>query len=384
MNVRSQIPFSPAQTRSSLRIALSLLFTASLLSSCGDGSGQGGKAGGRSAMKFPVEVQTVAARSVVYHITAVGSVEAFEVVQVTSRVSGVIEKVNFTEGRTVRAGDVLVEIEPERYKLAVQSARATYEKALASKAEAEAGLARRKSVVEKNPGLIPGEEIEAWRTRVNIATADVAQTKAALDQAELNLRDAFVRAPVGGVIQTRTTQTGQYVQPGAVLATLVRRDPLLLRFKVTESDAARIAKGMKVSFKLRDEGVTYSAVITLVSSAADEVTRMVSATAEITDPNKERLRPGSFAEVKVPVGASKDMPVIPQTAIRPSERGFLVFVVEGEIAKERIVTLGLRTEDGSVEVTSGLHPGEQLIVRGAEALRDGIPVRMGDGKNPQD
>jgi membrane fusion protein, multidrug efflux system len=63
------------------------------------------------------------------------------------------------------------------------------------------------------------------------------------------------------------------------------------------------------------------------------------------------------------------------TAVRPSERGFLAYVVDGSVARERVIALGLRTQDGRVEVKSGVSPGEQLVVRGAEALRDGAEVR---------
>jgi multidrug efflux pump subunit AcrA (membrane-fusion protein) len=96
----------------------------------------------------------------------------------------------------------------------------------------------------------------------------------------------------------------------------------------------------------------------------------------VTDPERAALRPGSFAEIRVPIGSSSGTPVIPQTAIRPSERGFLAFVVEDGTARERVVTLGLRTADGRVEVRSGLSAGEPLVVRGAEALRDGARVRV--------
>ncbi len=196
-------------------------------------------------MQFPVETVIVRDRAVVYSLNAVGSVEAFEKVQVTARVAGVVEKVQFAEGSRVAAGQVLVEIEPQRYTLAVESAQAAHNKAIAAKSDAEAGLKRRETVDRQNPGLIPGEEIEAWRTKVLVAAAEMAQAGAALNQAQLNLHDAYVRAPVAGVVQTRTVQTGQYVQPGTVLATLVRRDPLLLRFQATEQDAVRLQPGMK-------------------------------------------------------------------------------------------------------------------------------------------
>jgi multidrug efflux pump subunit AcrA (membrane-fusion protein) len=109
---------------------------------------------------------------------------------------------------------------------------------------------------------------------------------------------------------------------------------------------------------------------------------MVRATAEVTSEGRDALRAGAFAQVRVPVGTRGDAPVIPELAIRPSERGFLVFVVEpakegeGKVARERLIELGLRTADGLVEVRKGLEPGAELVTRGAEALRDGAKVKV--------
>jgi multidrug efflux system membrane fusion protein len=340
-----------------------------------DGRGGGGRGGGEP-LEFPVEIATVEAQPVEYTVSAVGSVEAFERVEITSRIPGAVERVHFSEGNVVGPGSLLVEIEPERYRLAVRSARATLEKAQASEAEAMTGLKRREMVNAQNPALVKEEDLDAWRTRVSTARAEVAQARSALGLAELNLREAFVRAPASGVIQTRNIQTGQYVQPGATLATLVRREPLLLRFQVPEQDAARIRPGMKARFSVRENSRQYSAELTHVAASADSTSRMVAVTAHVDDRDRAELRPGSFAQVTVPVGSTVESPVIPQVAIRPSERGFLAFVVEGDVAHERELQLGLSTRDGRVEVKSGVKPGEKLVIRGAEALRDGAKVRV--------
>ncbi|HVR42308.1 MAG TPA: efflux RND transporter periplasmic adaptor subunit [Thermoanaerobaculia bacterium] len=339
----------------------------------------GGGPGSRGAIEFPVEVIPVSSQRVTYTITSVGSIEAFERVEVTARVAGAIERVRFSEGQLVDAGEVLVEIEPERYRIAVDSAQANFERAVAEQAEAEAGLERRRAANETNPGLIRGEEIATWQTRVQTAAAEVSQARAALRQAELNLRDAFVRAPVRGIVQTRTVQTGQYVPVGTVLATMVRRDPLLLRFQVPEQDAGPIGVGQRVSFAVGEIGQPYGAVVTHVAASADRTSRMVEITARIDDPRQEALTPGGFARVTIPIGATEAAPVIPQTAIRPSEKGFLAFVVEDGVARERTLTLGMRTPEGAVEVRSGLSAGERLVIRGAEALRDGASVRVTEG-----
>lgn len=344
-------------------------------------AGKGG-GGGRGAMQFPVEVATVEARDVEYVVSAVGSVEAFERVQITARVAGVVERILFTEGQVAKKGDVLAEIEPTRYSLAVAAAKAALEKAEASAVEAQAGAQRRATVNEQRPGLLPAEELESFQTRARTAAAEVNSAKAALAQAELNLRDAYVRAPMDGVLQTRTVQTGQYVTPGYVLATLLRRDPLLVRFRVPEADVGRIKPGMKARFSVGSDSRSYSATITHVAASADDQSRMVPVTAEVAKEDIEALRPGAFASVSIPVEASKGSPVIPQTAVRPSERGFLAYVVDGDKARERVLELGMRTPDGRVEVRGGLKQGEQLVVRGAEALKDGVAVRIAEGAKP--
>jgi multidrug efflux system membrane fusion protein len=341
---------------------------------------RGDKPGGgpvmRGPIEFPVELKAVSVQDVQYTLAAVGSVEAYEKVQVTARVAGVVERVRFAEGELVKAGQALAEIEPRRFEVAVRAARAALARVAASKAEAQAGLARRQAAVAQSPGLIRGEELESWRTKLELAAAEELQAQASLDQASLNLRDAFVRAPTAGTIETRNVQTGQYAQPGTVLATLVRRDPLLLRFTVPESDASRLAAGRTVSFVVRGGEGSYAAKVTHVSQLAETSSRMVTVTAEIDPAQRDRLQPGAFAEVTIAVGGSARAPVVPQAAVRPSEKGFVAFVVQDGVARERIVTLGLHTGDGRVEIKSGLREGEQLVVRGAEALRDGAKVKI--------
>jgi RND family efflux transporter MFP subunit len=180
-----------------------------------------------------------------------------------------------------------------------------------------------------------------------------------------------------GVIQTRTIETGQYVQPGYVMATLLRRDPMLLRFQVAPLEAPRIKKGMVATFKLRETTNEFKATVSLVAGAADPETRMVSVTAEVINEGRDYwLRPGSFCDVTLPVGGSRDVVMIPRAAVRPTERGFVTYVVEKDAAFERVVQLGANTRDGWVEVREGLSPGAKLVILGAEPLTDGAAVTV--------
>ncbi len=347
------------------------------------GGGKGASGGKRGPLAFPVEVETVAARKVEYAIRAVGSVEAFEQVQVTARVAGVIEKIGFAEGDQVKEGQPLVEIEPRRFQIAVEQARATLQRVDAEKRDAQSGLDRRVEANTKSPGLVKIEDIESLRTKVAAMDAQAAETKAQLDLAELNLRDAFVRAPMSGQIESRDVRTGQYVTPGAKVATLLRRDPLLVRFPVAEAESGKLTKDRSLRFSLREGETSYRAVITHIAQAADPSTRMVPVIARVDDPKASELRPGAFAQVVIPIETRENAAVIPETAVRPSERGFIAYVVEGEVAKERVVTLGLRTLDGRVEVQTGLSVGDALIIRGGEALTDGAKVKVSGAPEPK-
>lgn len=345
------------------------------------GATPGGAAGGRGmrgdgGLVFAVDTLEVKSQKVDYVVTAPGTIEAFERVQVTARVAGVVDKVAFTEGAQVKKGDTLVVIDSERYRLSTNSAKAALEKAQAAQKDTEAMVARREGASESHPGLIPGEELETYRTKSLTAKADTAVAAEALKVAELNLRDSFVRAPMDGVIQTRTVETGQYVNPGYVMATLLRADPMLLRFEVEPQEAPRIKPGMKAAFTLRETQRTYDAKITLVSASADATTHMVGVTGEVIDEgHKYWLRPGSFCDVTLDVGATRDSPMVPRTATRPTDHGYIVYVVENGVATERPIKIGMSTKDGWVEVRSGLNAGEHIVVRGAEALSPGAHVR---------
>lgn len=249
-------------------------------------------------LEYPVDVAPLEAREVRYSVSAPGTIEAFQQVQITARVPGAVDRVSSVEGQVVKAGDVLLVIENERYRIAVAQAQATLARAQATQRAAEAALQRRLNAQKDSPGLVPGEEIEQKQTGVDTAKADVESVRQALHVAQLNLRESSARAPIAGIVQTRTVQQGQYLQPGAVLATILQREPLLLRFQVTELDAPRLKPGMEATLALKGSARQFTAKLTLVGGAADPATRMVPITAQL-DPTEHQywLRPGAFCVV---------------------------------------------------------------------------------------
>lgn len=363
-----------------------LLVTGGCKDASGPPAGGSGAPGamGKAAQSFPVEVTTVASRTLGFSGRAVGTLEPFERVQVTARVAGAVDAVRFREGDRVSRGDVLVEVDTARFALVARSAKARVDRARAALGEAETGLARREAAEKASPGLVKGEELETWRSRVLTARADVAVAEVDVDRALLDQRDAAIRAPMDGVVETRDVRTGQYAQAGTLVATLLRREPLLLRFALPEAETGTLRPGGQVRFSVAGAVGGRLATVRHIAGTADPQTRMVPIVADVA-PGAEGETPlvaGAFAEVDVPLGAERAATVIPQSAMRASEKGFLAYVVDGEVARERILTLGQRTADGAVEVKSGLTLGERLVVRGAEALREGASVRVVEGRAP--
>jgi RND family efflux transporter MFP subunit len=349
-----------------------------LLVACSKSAAQDGKTGRK--LEYPVQVAPLQKRHVQYAVTAPGALDAFQQVQITARVAGAVDRVAFVEGQNVKDGDILATIESDRYQVAVDQAKAQVSKSQATQKSQEAQLQRRTATQTTNPGLIPGEEIEQHETAVETAKADVLAAQQQLRVAQLNLRDSMVRAPIAGVVQTRTVQTGQYLQPGAVLATIIQRDPLLLRFSVSEQDAPRLKTGMQATLMLRESSHTYTATISLVAGAADMQTRLVPVTAQVDETDHQYwLRPGAFCEVSVPIGDARDAIVVPTMSVQPTEKGNVVYVIDDKNqAHAKVVELGMHTPDGNVEVTRGVNEGEQVVVRGIEPLTDGAPVKITD------
>lgn len=336
---------------------------------------KGGRAGGNTTV-FPVDILEVESKQVAYVVTAPGTVEAFERVQVTARVAGAVDRVAFQEGQEVKKGTTLVVIDSERFLLSVNSAKAALAKTQAALQDSEAMVARRQGASDQHPGLIPGEELATYKTKTLTAQADVAVAQENLKVAELNLRDSSVRSPIDGVIQTRTVETGQYVNTGYVMATLLRSDPMLLKFQVEPQDAPRIKPGMTATFTMRETQRAFKAKIVLTEGSADPDTHMVNVTGQVeADNHRYWLRPGSFCDVQLDIGATRNAPIIPRSATRATDHGYVTYVANGDTVEERVLTFGMNTKEGWVEVKSGLKAGEWIVVRGAEALKPGAKVR---------
>jgi membrane fusion protein (multidrug efflux system)/multidrug efflux system membrane fusion protein len=316
---------------------------------------------------------------VTYAIEAVGSIESETETQVVAGVEGIVSSVLFHEGDEVTPATVLATIDPDRFRVQEERARANCDKIEAEVNQAVADLARREELAGGNPPLVSAEEVQRARQEVERLRASLSEARALHELARLDRERSIVRALVPGVINSRTVVIGQHVEAKDQVATLVDLRRLNLRFRVSEQESMRVRKGQEIRFTTDSRpGEQFAATVFHVSSVADPATRMVGVLARV-EQDQGLLRPGFFAEVRAEVESRRGAMVIPERAILPTERGFVAFEVEDGVARLRMVSIGLRTRDGGVEILSGLTPRAVVVTDGGDILRDGAPVQAIEG-----
>lgn len=352
-----------------------LVLAALMAAGCRKPSGGGAPQQPGGARRAPrVTVAAVQRVPLSWTVETVGTVEPREEVPVAAGVSGIAGRVEFKEGDPVTPETVLVRIDEEKYALEEKRAVADLARAQADLDHALVVWNQRRPLHEQK--YISDEELAEAKAAHDRAVADRARAEAALAIARKALRDSAVRPPIAGKINARGISTGEYVKAETEVARIVDVSELHVRFTVPESESARLMAGLRVGFVARAaEGAKPEAELFWVSQAADPRTRTVACKARLLSP-PEALKPGMSGTVSVVLANREGSLVIPAESLLPTERGFIAFVVEGGKAVERRVKPGTQTADGRVEAVEGLKEGDQVVVRGAGALRNGQEVEV--------
>jgi membrane fusion protein (multidrug efflux system) len=358
------------------RIASTAVWVLVLLTlGCGSGDQE------PSFVATPVVLAPVQLRDVVDHIDASGELLAKDQADVAAEVPGRITEILVFEGDAVEAGQIVLEIDPERRKLEVEDANARV-------LQAEAGLVdqkrEEKRVRELRRKQVASQaQLDKVNTGLKLARAQLAAARSHLGVAERALRDASVAAPFGGFLARRFVSVGEFVNVGQRLFELVALDPIEVEFSVAEKDSSRIALGSEVSVRVApfpDE--SFTAVVTVVSPTIDPRTRTLRLKAQLSNPDG-RLKPGLFARVDLGVDRRSGVPMVPEEAILYRSEDEVVFVVTADSRVERrVIETGVHV-DGEVEVVEGLEGGESVVARGHLDLIDGelVAARNPDGSS---
>jgi membrane fusion protein (multidrug efflux system) len=326
-----------------------------LLSACGGGEkGAGGP--GRAQARYVVDVIEVRAAPLTDRLSTTGTLLPREAVTLQAEISGIVREVTFEEAQPVEAGTPLVLIDDSELQ--------------AQRASAAAELELRRALERRQRELLEAKAISEVEYEESLATLHIAE--AGLRRVEALLAKTRIVAPFAGVPGLRQVSPGAYLTPGTTITQFRDVSALKLDFSVPERYLPFLRTGTRVQFRVAGHSDPFEATLTAIDPGIDRATRSALLRAELPNPGA-RLLPGAFAEVDVALREIPDAILVPAIALIPGLKTQLVYVAIDGRAREREVSVGLRTAEG-VQVTEGLRPGDLLITSGVLQLRDGLEV----------
>jgi multidrug efflux system membrane fusion protein len=350
------------------------------------GNAPAGKGRGGLGSNAPLPVVAAAARkgNIDVYIDALGTVTPRNTVVVHTRVDGQLMSVGFQEGQNVKAGDLLAQLDPRPFQVMLTQANGTMVHDQALLKNAQIDLERYRTLLKQDS--IASQQVDTQEALVRQYEGQVENDQGAIDNAKLQLVYTRVTSPITGRVGLRLVDPGNIVHAADAngLVTITQEQPSTVVYPVAEDDVPRIVKrmhsGQPVTVEAFDRsGKTKLATghLLTLDNQIDTTTGTVKLKAEF--PNLDgALFPNQFVNVRMPVESRQDATLVPSAAIQRGAPGTFVFLVKpDQSVAVTPVKLGA-IEGETTEVTSGLQPGDQVVVDGSDKLRDGAKVELAD------
>ncbi|HSG50558.1 MAG TPA: efflux RND transporter periplasmic adaptor subunit [Rheinheimera sp.] len=371
-----------------------LLSAVATLTACSDSQPQG-DAGMGAMPPAAVNVLTVQTQTVPLLIETPALLAGSREVEIRARVSGILEKRNFTEGAKVQAEQSLFSLDAAPYQAAVNRNKAELVAAQARQAQAERTLNRLEKL--RKDGAVSQQAYDDALSAVDVAKADVKTAEAILQQTQLQLNYTEVRSPIAGVVSRELVSEGTLVSgPDVLLTNVTQLDPMFVRFSIAERDQLRLRSEVqtgqvdlpkqwqvKVLLANGDE-YNQTGIVDFSDVRINTETGTSEMKAEIANPDL-LLRPGQFVRIQLEGAVRHNAIVVPQKAVLDGGTGKFVYLLAdgehgGKVAMPAPVEVGewvkLNGENGWV-VKSGLKAGDIVIVEGmARIFFPGMPVQL--------
>ena len=306
----------------------------------------------------PVEVAVIEPQAFNNDLKVTGSVLANEMLELKSEVPGILENISFQEGQQVKKGQLLFSIRNTDIQAQLQKAR-TRQQLYASTEDRYRQLLEREAVSQEE---------------YDVATNDLRSAEADIKLLEAQIAKTRFYAPFSGTIGLRLVSEGSYVAPGTAIASLYDLEPAKIEFSVPGKYSGTIKKGDVIHFTTDGSKQRYEGEIYAIEPQIDPATRTLKLRA--LSPNQDHtLLPGQFARVQLTLEALNNALMVPTQSVVPEMNGHKVFVLrQGKVAPQQI-EIGMRTEK-SVQVLSGLQPGDTVLTTGILQVRPGSAVQV--------
>lgn len=337
--------------------------------------------GGFMGEAVPVSILTVERGTFVEQIKALGTVTAWHTAEVTSQVSGIMEKIHFSEGQWVEQGTLLAELDARTYQAALSQAEGAVQETRAQLTSAELDLKRYREL--RADDSIAQQTLEHQQASVNQLKGTLKVREAQRDAARLDLEYSRITAPISGRLGLRALDVGNHVSAGStVLVSITQQQPIAVQFTVPEQviyplmQALSAGRALEVQAWSRDEQTLLAqGVLESVDNQVDVATGTLRLKARFTNEDM-RLFPQQFVNVSLKVNESKDVLLISNDTLQYSSRGSYVWRVRDDSKVEMVPVRVLRSDARQTVVEGELEAGDRIVFEGVDRLRDGNRVEV--------
>jgi multidrug efflux system membrane fusion protein len=339
----------------------------------------------------PIVAATVAQHDVPIYLSGVGTVIAFNTDVVRAQIQGQLNSINFTEGQTVRAGDLLAQIDPRPYQALIDQYTGNLERDQAQLINAQANLTRYTTLGDK--GWATPQLIETQKAQVGQLQAAIKADQALIDAAKVQLSFTRLTSPIDGVVGIRQIDVGNIISPSTAngLVVVTQLDPISLIFTLPETVLPQIQQQQQntnkplavLAYNQDDTAMLDQGVLGLVNNEILQTTGSIQLKANFANKSR-KLWPGQLVKARLLVDTRHNGLTVPAAVVQQGPNGPYAYAISSDNTVEIRQIKVAQVSDGQALIDSGLEANEQVVVDGQYKLQPGAHVTILHGKAAQE